>query len=370
MKTGLFSYPTPFTPPTTEENELLVLRLFRSRRVGATTFHRIITEHGSATAALAALPEIARAAGVPDYSPCNEATALAEMKAGRKAGARLLVFGGPDYPQALLDLPDAPPVLWALGDTSLLQRPALAFVGARSASSLGRRMAAGLAQEAGEAGYVIVSGLARGIDAEAHQAALLTGTIGVQGGGIDVIYPKENAGLHDTLSRQGLRLSENPPGMQPQARHFPQRNRIISGLARATIVIEAAAKSGSLLTARNALDQGREVMAVPGHPMDGRVGGCNLLIRDGATLIRDFADIAEALGPAPPQPSHTPPLPQSAVPDDLAQALLELLGPSPVLEDHVIRDLQTDAATFAQLLTDLELEGMVLRHPGSRISLA
>uniref|UniRef100_UPI00403FD1D2 DNA-processing protein DprA n=1 Tax=Thioclava sp. GXIMD2076 TaxID=3131931 RepID=UPI00403FD1D2 len=369
MKTGLFSYPTPFTPPTTEENELLVLRLFRSRRIGATTFHRIIAEHGSVAAAFEALPEIARSAGVTDYSPCSEAAALAELNAGRKAGARLLCFGAPDYPQALYDLPDAPPVLWAMGDLGLLKRPALAFVGARSASSLGRRMAEGLAREAGEAGYVVVSGLARGIDAEAHRAALTTGTIGVQGGGIDVVYPKENKALHADLAAQGLRLSENPVGMPPQARHFPQRNRIISGLARATIVIEAATKSGSLLTARNALDQGREVMAVPGHPMDGRVGGCNLLIRDGATLIRDFADIAEALGPVQTTPVPAPEAPLAA-PEDPVQALLELLGPSPVLEEHVIRDLRIDAASFAQILTELELDGLVLRHAGSRISLA
>lgn len=381
MKTAQFSYPTPFTPPTTEEDELSFLRLARSRRVGATTFHRLLAEHGSAQAALAVLPEVARAAGAGDYAPCPEGVALAELKAGRRQGARLLLPGQPDYPAELLEFPDAPPLLWALGRVELLARPRLALVGARNASSLGLRMTRRLAEDLGAAGYVIVSGLARGVDAMAHQTALDTGTIGVMAGGIDVIYPAENRALATEMAERGLRLSELPPGIEPQARHFPQRNRIIAALAQATIVVEAAARSGSLLTARNALDYGREVMAVPGHPMDARASGCNMLIRDGARLVRGAEDVLETLGEAElaaeagarrsaraaarAAPKDAPPPPPTR---GLKDRLLALLGPAPTPEDAVIRDLGTDAATLARELLELEMDGTVQRHPGGMIS--
>ncbi|MCE5974007.1 DNA-processing protein DprA [Sinirhodobacter sp. WL0062] len=382
MKADLFSCHTPFTPPTTVEDELSFLRLIRSRRVGPTTFHRLLAEHGSARAALAALPEVAKIAGVAGYEPCPESVARAELRAGRKAGARLLIWGQQDYPSALHDIADAPPVLWALGDVALLARPCVALVGARNASSLGGRMARRLAQDLGAAGYTVVSGLARGIDAEAHRAALPTGTIGVQAGGIDVIYPNENAELAEQMAASGLRLAENAPGTSPQARHFPQRNRIIAGLSIATIVIEAAARSGSLLTVRMALDQGREVMAVPGHPMDARASGCNALIRDGATLVRGIEDILEVLGAAPETPLKAPPKPRvvstapkqtSPLPlgdEPLGQAILERLGPSPTPEDALIRDLGCDAASFARALMGLELDGLILRQPGAMIARA
>ncbi|MBC7146191.1 MAG: DNA-protecting protein DprA [Thioclava marina] len=377
METDLFSYPTPFTPPTTEEDELSVLRLIRSRRVGPTTFHRLIGEHGSARAALEALPEVARAAGVSDYATCTEAQARAELKAGKRAGARLICFGAADYPENLSGIDDAPPVLWALGRTELLTRPMVAIVGARNASSLGLRMARKLAEGLGEAGICVVSGLARGIDAAAHEAALASGTIGVQAGGIDVIYPPENTDLARQMAETGLRLSEAPPGIQPQARHFPARNRIISGLSAGVVVVEAAPKSGSLITARDALDQGREVMAVPGHPMDGRAGGCNLLIRDGAVLVRGAEDVLAALdavrmpekekpasGCMPPEP-----LPRSAPSEAaLAAKILDRLGPSPTAEDQVIRDLGLGAAAFSRALTALEIEGRIERHRGGMIS--
>ena len=381
MKTDLFSLPTPFTPPTTEEDELSVLRLIRSRRVGPATFKRLIHEQGSARAALAELPEIARAAGVSGYEICPEGVAMAELRAGQRAGARLLCYGGAGYPPELLDLPDPPAVLWTLGDLSLLQKPRLALVGARNASSLGGRMTRALAHDLGAAGYAIVSGLARGIDAMAHEAALETGTIGVQAGGIDVIYPLENKALAETMATRGLRLAENPPGTQPQARHFPQRNRIISGLAQAVIVVEAALRSGSLITARTALEQGREVMAIPGHPFDGRAGGCNARIRDGAQLIRGAEDVLAALDgpparvPAPrspqgdPAPTKYAPPPQPQHSDQpLALRLLSLLGPSPSAEDQLIRDLGADPATVARTLLALELDGQVLRHPGGLLS--
>ncbi|RMD94654.1 MAG: DNA-protecting protein DprA, partial [Alphaproteobacteria bacterium] len=290
--------PHPLTPPRSDEDWLCWVRLLRSRRVGAGTFHRLMAEHGTAEAALAALPEVARRAGVEDYTPCSRAEAEDELRRGHQAGARPLAFGAAEYPALLSLIPDAPPLLWALGRVELLARPMVALVGARNASSLGTRMARRLAAGLGEAGFVVVSGLARGIDAAAHGAALDHGTIAVMAGGVDVIYPAENAALAKEIAARGLRLSERPPGAKPVARHFPARNRIISGLARAVVVVEAAARSGSLITARDALDQGREVMAVPGHPFDARATGCNMLIRDGAGLVRGVQDVLEALEPA------------------------------------------------------------------------
>ena len=367
----------PPLPPTPEDEQFSRLRLLRSRRVGISTYKRLLTEHGTAQNALAALPEVARAAGVPDYRICPEGVVLAELKAARACGAQLLFFDVPPYPASLSDLPDAPPFLWAIGDTSLLSRPMISLVGARNASSLGTRMARALARDLGAAGYVVVSGLARGIDAAAHQAALETGTIAVQAGGVDVMYPSENTDLARQIGETGLRLSEQPVGLQPMARHFPGRNRIISGLSRATVVVEAAAKSGSLITARDALDQGREVLAVPGHPFDARAAGCNLLLRDGATLVRNAADVLEALGPIA-TPEAQPPLPLAPPPHKdrrnlretaaLHSRILSRLGAAPLAEDQLIRDLQAPAAEVAPVLVDLELEGQIARRPGGLLS--
>ncbi len=359
------------------------LRLIRSRRVGAVTFHRLLAEHGSATAALAALPEIARASGVENYTICPEAVVRAEMALARVAGAVMLRWGEPGYPALLREVADAPPVLWVQGDPGLLGRPMVAMVGARNASSLGVRMARRLAEGLGAAGMVVVSGLARGIDAEAHRAALATGTVAVQAGGVDVIYPAENTELAGEILAAGCRISEQPMGMPPQARHFPLRNRIVSGVARAVLVVEAAARSGSLITARNALDQGREVMAVPGHPCDARAAGCNMLIRDGATLIRGAGDVMEALGItgfAPEQavfagreaadPAPPPPRPPRALADISAvhSQILARLGPSPLAEDQLIRDLALPPSLLAGALIALELEGRVLRQAGGLLS--
>ncbi|MDO5604937.1 MAG: DNA-processing protein DprA [Paracoccus sp. (in: a-proteobacteria)] len=271
------------------------MRLIRSRRVGPATFHRMLAEHGSAAAALDALPDIARQAGIDNYAPCPEAVALAEIKAGRKAGARLIRFDDPAYPAVLRDIPDAPPLIWVKGNPAALGRAGIAVVGARSASSLGLRMARGISAGLGAAGAIVIAGLARGIDSAAHEAALRTGTLAVMAGGIDVIYPAENRALAAMICQDGCLVSEQPPGMAPVARHFPLRNRIISGLSHGVVVIEAALKSGSLITARDALDQGREVMAVPGHPIDARAGGCNQILRDGAILVRSAEDVLEAL---------------------------------------------------------------------------
>lgn len=373
----LFSSPPPLAPPTSEEDVLAWLRLLRSRRVGPTTFYRLMHEHGSAEAALAALPEIASAAGVQGYRACPRELALRELAAGRRAGARLIARGARHYPDALRDIADAPPLLWARGDLALLARPTLALVGARNASSLGRRMAARLAEALSARGFCIASGLARGIDTAAHRAALPGGTVAVVAGGVDVPYPLENAALMEEIAEGGTVLSEEPPGLRPQARHFPKRNRIISGLARAVIVVEAGARSGSLITARGALDQGREVLAVPGHPFDGRASGCNLLLRDGATLVRHAGDVLEALGlEATPAPAAAPPEP-AAMPraaarpraeiHNLHRAILGLVGPAPVAEDQIARDLSLPAQSLSESLLALELEGRISRQPGGLI---
>ncbi|MCW1934442.1 DNA-processing protein DprA [Pararhodobacter zhoushanensis] len=370
------SSPTPFTPPTTEEDRLSWLRLIRSRRVGPSTFQRLMGEHGSAQAALAALPGIARAAGIDDYTAHPLDAAQAELDQGQRKGARLLFLGAPDYPLPLAALTDPPPVLWARGRGAVLGRPAVAIVGARNASSLGGRMARKLAEGLGYHGFVVVSGLARGIDTTAHGGALKTGTIAVMAGGVDVIYPAENEMLAASIADQGLLVSEQPIGLSPQARHFPRRNRLIAGLSRAVIVVEAAEGSGSLITARDALDQGRELLAVPGHPMDPRAAGCNLLIRDGATLVRDTADVLAALegslerDPPTPAPQTRTGPPAHTWPDTLTlhRLILDRLGPSPVAEDQLLRDLDLPAQAVAPALLFLELDGRVQRQPGGMLA--
>lgn len=375
-----FDDPAPiFVPPPVadEADRIARLRLIRSRRVGPATYLRLIAEHGAAAEALKELPRIAQAAGVDGYTTCPEPVALAELKAAKRAGARMICLGDPAYPALLADVADAPPILWAKGRVDLMARPMLALVGTRNASALGARMARRLAADLGAAGYVIVSGLARGIDALAHHASLEAGTIAVLAGGLDCIYPAENTDLAAQISQNGLMLSEMPFGLHPQARHFPRRNRIVSGLARAVIVVEAATRSGSLITARIALDQGREVMAVPGHPMDARAGGGNLLIRDGATLVRNADDVIAALGqdPAPrsrvrPPSGMQAPSPAPAPHSDggLEGAILALLGSAPVAEDQLIRDLNQPPRAVAQALAILELAGRIQRGGGGLLT--
>lgn len=389
----------PPLPPTTEDERLSWLRLLRSRRVGPSTFWRMLSEHGSASAALQALPEVARAAGLKDYAPCPAASAEQELARGRSLGAVLLARGAPGYPAQLEDLTDPPPLLWALGRVELLSRPGVALVGARQASSLGLRMARALGHDLGRARQVVISGLARGIDTAAHEASLETGTIAVMAGGIDKIYPVENRALAEQIMRQGLLISEQPLGVTPQARHFPLRNRLISGLSQAVIVVEAAAKSGTLITARHALDQGRDVLAVPGHPFDPRASGCNMLLRDGAVLVRGARDVLEALGAGPTlaeapvkDRAETPaPMPRLSrqhppAPDAPADAggahpalrdvarlhklILDRLGAAPLAEDALIRDIEAPPHDITPALTDLELEGRIERQPGGLISRA
>ncbi len=387
MDGNTLSSPTPFTPPTTEEDRLSWLRLIRSPRVGASTFLRLMGEHGRADAALAALPALAAAAGVEGYAPCPADVARREHDAGRRQGARLVCLGEAGYPAALAALADPPPVLWLRGKAPVLAMPAVAMVGSRNASSLGTRMARKLAEGLGYHGLAVVSGLARGIDTAAHGGALKTGTIAVMAGGVDVIYPPENDALAAAIADQGLLVSEQPIGLQPQARHFPRRNRLIAGLSRAVLVVEAAEGSGSLITAQDALDQGREVMAVPGHPLDPRAAGCNTLIRDGARLVRSVEDVLEALGPgvapgpaapapAPPPAAVQRPAPLPAAPRvaidtlTLHRLILDRLAAAPVAEDQLTRDLALPAAQVAPALLFLELDGRVRRQPGGLLARA
>jgi DNA processing protein len=361
--------------PTTEDDRISHLRLLRSRRVGPVTYARLLDEHGSAAAALDALPHIARDAGVPDYQVCPIGVVQAELKAGRAAKARLVFKGEPDFPPALVDIEDAPVMLWMIGVASVLQRPMIALVGARNASSLGTRMARKLAQDLGEAGFTVVSGLARGVDAAAHDGSLATGTVAVVAGGVDVIYPAENANLAQKITKNGLRVSDQPVGLHPHARHFVARNRIISGMAQATIVVEAAAKSGSLITARTALDQGRDVLAVPGHPFDARASGCNMLIRDGAILVRGARDILDHLGDpttsAPELPFEPVAQPRGLRETALLHAdILDRLSPAPMAEDQLIRSLGVAPTAIAPLLMDLELDGKVIRQAGGLLARA
>jgi DNA processing protein len=356
------------------------LRLFRTENVGPVTFRRLIEHFGSAVAALDALPDLARRGGrkaVLQAAPVS----LIERERARldELGARLLVWGEDDYPQALAAIEDAPPVLAVLGHMHLLAKPQVAVVGARNASLNGRRLAEDIARGLGAAGYVVTSGLARGIDAAAHSGALSTGTIAVTAGGIDIVYPEENRALHTRLAAEGAILTERPPGAVPQAQNFPQRNRIISGLSRATLVVEAALRSGSLITARLAAEQGREVFAVPGSPLDPRARGTNDLLRQGANLAETAADVVEALAKSAPPGvgaardsgyQGAPPSPDiDQNIDKYRKIVIECLSPSPVPVDEIIRRCQLSAAAVSLVLLELELAGRLERHPGNQVSL-
>jgi DNA processing protein len=346
----------------------------------------MLRRFGSARAALEVLPRLARRSErAKTVTAVTRVEAEAELAALHKIGARLVCWGEPGYPSALAAIDDAPPILTVLGQVELLQRPMIAVVGARNASANGRRFGRDLAASLGRGGLIVISGLARGIDAAAHLGGLETGSVAVVAGGADVVYPEENRGLHEALARQGAIVAELPLGTEPQARHFPRRNRIISGMALGVVVVEAAARSGSLITARFALEQGREVFAVPGSPLDPRSRGCNDLLRHGATLTETAEDVLSQLGPqlhgveplrpVPPVPipvTRNWPPPGAAEPagDEAGlELILERLGPTPVAVDELVRQCQMSAAAVASLLLELELAGQVERHPGNLVSL-
>ncbi len=356
------------------------LRLARTDNVGPITFRGLVRRFGGAGAALDALPELARRGGrTRPLKPPSAAEAEDELAALAGIGARLVAAVEADYPEPLAAIDDAPPVVAVAGPADLLGRPAVGIVGARNASVNGRRIAERLAGELGEAGLTVVSGLARGIDAAAHAGSLASGTVAVMAGGIDAIYPQENTALYQRIAASGVLLSECRFGTEPQARHFPRRNRLISGLSLGVVVVEAAQRSGSLITARLAAEQGRQVFAVPGSPLDPRARGCNDLIRNGVTLVQSAADVLEGIAPMlrpPPGPRRGPGYladgddpPAARTAPEAHAVVLECLSPTPTPVDELVRDCQLSAPVVLTVLLDLELAGRIERQPGNRVSL-
>nr|WP_314443558.1 DNA-processing protein DprA [uncultured Sphingomonas sp.] len=353
------------------------IRLIRSQSIGPVTFRQLLARFGSAEAALKAVPDLARRGGGRMPALCTQEQAERELARVEAIGGRYLSIGQGLYPALLAQSDNAPPLLTAIGDLSLLEKPSVAMVGARNASAAACRFARGLAHDLGQEGVVVVSGLARGIDAAAHEGGLATGTIGVIAGGLDIFYPPENERLQREMASRGLVLAEMPPGTEPRARHFPYRNRIIAGLCPATLVVEAAPRSGSLITARLAAEMGREVLAVPGSPLDPRAQGCNGLIRDGATLVQNAAEVMEAIRPGLGGVqsgrdlfSHALNVPPSAEPDTAERARVEeLLGPSPVPVDEIVRLSGLEPGAVQLVLLELDLAGRIDRHAGGKVSL-
>ena len=366
------------------------IRLLRSPGVGPASYAQLLARCGSAEAALAAWPELAGRAGrSAQLAPADRVTA--ELAAVRRAGARYLFHDSPDYPPLLREAAGAPPILIARGDGALAHRPTVAMVGARNASAASVRLARDFAAALSAAGYAVVSGLARGIDGAVHHGALAGmavgggptvrgGTIGVIASGIDLAYPPGHAELQEDIARRGLLLTEHPPGTEPLARHFPARNRIIAGIAAGTVVVEATPNSGSLITARLAGEMGRDVMAIPGSPLDPRAHGCNQLIRDGAVLVQSPEEVIELLtgpGGLPRPPAAALPDPGPPAPFLLAEpapppvaAIEALLTVAPVAVDELVRQSGADPGAVQLALLELELAGRLVRHAGGRVSLA
>ena len=352
------------------------VRLIRTPGIGPITYRQLLLRFGNAEAALAAIPELARRGGGKAPAIFSRSAAEREYAAVEKAGARYLILGKGLYPQALAELESAPPLLTVVGRLELLDRPIVAIVGARNASAAACRFARGLAHDLSQQGVAVVSGLARGIDSAAHDGSLDGGTIAVIAGGVDVYYPPENEARQKDVAARGLLIAEMPPGTEPRARHFPYRNRIIAGLGVGTVVVEAAPQSGSLITARLAAESGREVMAVPGSPIDPRAQGCNQLIRDGATLIQSAADVLECIGnlhgrvASPQRNFEFRPAAETADSDpDVLPLVEQLLGPSPVPVDELVRLSGAQPGAVQLALLELDLAGRLDRHAGNKVSL-
>jgi len=366
----------------TDAERLDWLRLARSENVGPITFFALLARFGTAAAVLDALPALARRGGRRrPIKVCSRAIAEREIEALATIGGSLITLGEPAYPEPLAAIADPPPVIALCGRADLLAGDCIAVVGARNASANGLHFAERLAADLGTAGLTVVSGMARGIDARAHAGALATGTVAVMGGGVDVLYPKENRSLFDKLLAEGTVVSEAPLGTVPMGRHFPRRNRIIAGLCRGVVIVEGAARSGSLITARLALERGREVMAVPGSPLDPRASGPNRLIRQGATLVENAEHVLEALAEGGRQVLGEPrkPWPDDVAlgspedddaPTDARESVIALLGSSPVPVDMLVRQSLLTPAMVATILLELELAGRLERQPGNRVSLS
>ncbi|MDE1990982.1 MAG: DNA-processing protein DprA [Rhizobiaceae bacterium] len=367
----------------TEKQRIAWLRLIRSDNVGPTTFRDLINHYGSAETALAMLPELSQRGGSTRVIRiASEQDALRELEAVHRFGARFIGIGEPDYPQALREIDGAPPLLAVKGNLATATRPAIGIVGSRNASISGAKFTAMIAQACGRAGYAVISGLARGIDTAAHRASLETGTIAAMAGGLDQPYPPENIGLLEEIwSGNGLAISEMPFGWEPRARDFPRRNRLISGVSLGMVVVEAATRSGSLITARLAGEFGRLVFAVPGSPLDPRCEGTNGLLKDGAMIVTHPDDVVEALRPlAEPDlfRAHLaePPVersgrPISLPPDDSYRGrIVDALGPTPVEIDDIIRHTGFSVSAVHSVLLELDLAGRLHRHPGGLVSIS
>jgi DNA processing protein len=359
----------------TEGERLAWLRLARTPQVGPVTFNALLERFGDAASVLDALPDLARRGGrmAPLQTPSLDDTRR-EIDAGARIGARLVCACEAEFPALLAAVDPRPPLLWVLGDLALANRPTAAIVGARIASAAGQRFARGLAAQLGQAGVTVVSGLARGIDGAAHEGALPTGTIAVLGGGVNDIYPPEHADLHRRIAEGGAVISESPPAYRAQARDFPRRNRLISGLSRAVVVVEAELRSGSLITARLAAEQGREVLAVPGSPLDPRARGTNDLIRQGADLCEGVEDVLRALNQSslgePPSPPWSGLTATDAQVDAVRERLAELVSVTPVSRDELMRAVGAPAPVVLAALTELALAGRVELLAGGMVAAA
>ena len=363
----------------TDEQRIDWLRLIRSQNVGPRTFRALINHCGGARAALAALPSLARRGGAgAGMEICERADAEREIAAARKLDVAFVALGEPDYPPRLQMIDDAPPLLAVRGHIPALALPMVAVVGSRNASGAGMKFTQRLARELGEAGFAVVSGLARGIDGAAHRASLASGTIAVLAGGHDRVYPAEHAELLDAILPAGAALSEMPFGWEPRGRDFPRRNRLISGLSLGVVIVEAAKRSGSLITARFALEQGREVFAVPGSPLDPRAEGTNGLIKQGATPVTETSDIVSVLAPIMAEkkfparagePTEEGRSAEGEPAPDERKRIIALLGPAPILIDDLVRLSQSTPAAVRMVLLELEIAGRLERHGGGLVSL-
>jgi len=360
---------------------LALWRIAQTEGIGPMGFRRLLARHGSGAAALDALPRLLAKRETPARIP-SAADAQREADAMAKLGARFIFWGSAAYPPLLALLADAPAMLAVQGDAALLAHmPSFAIVGARNASAAGRRIAEDIAEELTRAGVLVVSGLARGVDAAAHQGALRAGrTLAVLPGGLDVAYPPENAALQARIGREGAVVAENALGTAPLARHFPKRNRIVAGLCLGVLVVEAAERSGTLITARLALEAGREVFAIPGSPLDPRCRGANDLIRQGAHLVESAVDVLAHLPEAPreaplfamaPSPEIAPltEIIPEATPGEYGE-LIDLIGMSPISVDDLLRRCHLSPPALQAALADLELEGRVDMLPGHRVALS
>ncbi len=357
-----------------DQNSFDRLRLIRSPNIGPISYRQLLARFGSAAKALEALPDLAGRAGAKRFVAASADSIEREIDQLQAIGAQYLFIDDAGYPQLLAQLENAPPALTYLGNVQLAQKNIVAMVGARNASAAGCRLARTIAQGLGEVGIIVTSGLARGIDAAAHQGSLATGTIGVIAGGIDNVYPPEHAELQARIAAEGLLIAEMPPGVEPRARHFPYRNRIIAGLAAGTVVVEAVPKSGSLITARLAGEAGRAVMAIPGSPLDPRSRGCNQLIREGATLVQDASEIAELIAPLDDRVRAVPAAPPlfdfvAEAGDGERRAITDLLSPNFTAIDELVRLSGMPSAQVQMVLLELELAGKLERGAGARVRL-